>query len=131
MLNRVLLRQYESSDMNKISHFSRFCLIQHSERWGSNKPYDLSYEHYASLFHPLEINSLYFSNRNATCSASSANRRPYAFSTAASGLRCAATSSGVMESGSYSSARELKGTKEAMHINYVINYLNENMSMQC
>ena len=76
MLNRVLLRQYESSDMNKISHFSRFCLIQHSERWGSNKPYDLSYEHYASLFNPLEINSLYFSNRNATRSASSVNLRP-------------------------------------------------------
>ncbi len=76
MLNRVLFRQYESSDMNKISHFSSFCLIQHSERWGSNKPYDLSYEHYASLFHPLEINSLYFSNRNATRSASSANFHP-------------------------------------------------------
>ena len=63
MLNRVLFRQYESSNMNKISHLSRFCLIQHSERWGSNKPCDLSYEHYASLFHPLEINSLYFSNK--------------------------------------------------------------------
>lgn len=32
MLNPVLFRQYESSDMNKISNFSRFCLILHSER---------------------------------------------------------------------------------------------------
>lgn len=33
MLNPVLFRQYESSDMNKISHFSRFCLILRSEGW--------------------------------------------------------------------------------------------------
>lgn len=46
------------------------------------------------------VSSLYFSNRYATRSASSLNLRPYAFSTAASSLRWAATSSGGMVSGS-------------------------------